>query len=64
MGNGVRLPSSLHDATFGLSTGLKKENNNLVSRPQTVFSQSQLSTDLGPGTDSRFVAIFATIMDF
>ena len=29
MGNGVRLPSSLNDATFGLSTGLKKENKNV-----------------------------------
>ena len=29
MGNGVRLPSSLNDATFGLSTGLKRENKNV-----------------------------------
>ena len=29
MGNGVRLPSSLHDVTFGLKTDLMKENNNV-----------------------------------
>ena len=39
MGNGVRLPSSLNDATFGLSTGLKKENKNVeeVEHQVTVF---------------------------
>ena len=29
MGNGVRLPPSLNDATCGLSTGVKKENKNV-----------------------------------
>ena len=29
MDNGVRLPSSLNDATFSLSTGLKKESKNV-----------------------------------
>ena len=29
MDNGVRLPSSLNDATFGLSIGLKKESENV-----------------------------------
>ena len=29
LGNGVRLTFSLNDATFGLRTGLKKENKNV-----------------------------------
>ena len=31
MGNCVSLPSSLHNATFGLSIGLKKENRNVYN---------------------------------
>ena len=63
-----RLYLAYEDSHFIMSSLVQEPSTNrvlnLVPRPQTVFSQSQPSTDLGPGTDSRFVAIFATIMDF